>query len=229
LCTRHAKLQGNLMTVKHAHARTSPSSSAVWPFRLAPFTPRSRSPGATHSAPSRPGAVRVTTTSHTAAGHVRSGDPAPRAGDAAPRLVLTANSMPVGCWHRVMDTSSARELLCTQATDTLGTSPGGTGLRWGRGPGAWCVWCMRQGGHTLCHGRVALRSGPPGPAACSQQRETLPHRLLRKVRYTALRRRVHGSCVFFRECDNVGARCPLGACTTHRSVVVTSTLSAAMA
>jgi hypothetical protein len=29
---------------------------------------------------------------------------------------------------------------------------------------------------------------------------------------------------FFSECDNVGARCPLGACTTHGSVVVTSTL-----
>jgi len=27
-------------------------------------------------------------------------------------------------------------------------------------------------------------------------------------------------CVFI-ECDNVGARCPLGACTTHGSVVVT--------
>jgi hypothetical protein len=36
--------------------------------------------------------------------------------------------------------------------------------------------------------------------------------------------------VFFsRECDNVGARCPLGACTTHGSVVVTSTLSVVMA
>ncbi len=31
------------------------------------------------------------------------------------------------------------------------------------------------------------------------------------------------------ECDNVGARCPLGACTTHGSVVVTSTLSVVMA
>jgi hypothetical protein len=30
---------------------------------------------------------------------------------------------------------------------------------------------------------------------------------------------------FFSECDNVGAGCPLGACTTHGSVVVTSTLS----
>jgi hypothetical protein len=29
--------------------------------------------------------------------------------------------------------------------------------------------------------------------------------------------------------DNVGARCPLGACTTHGSVVVTSTLSVVMA
>ncbi len=28
----------------------------------------------------------------------------------------------------------------------------------------------------------------------------------------------------FSECDNVGARCPFGACTTHGSVVVTSTL-----
>jgi len=35
--------------------------------------------------------------------------------------------------------------------------------------------------------------------------------------------------VFFSECDNVGARCPLGACTTHGSVVVTSTLSVVMA
>jgi hypothetical protein len=35
--------------------------------------------------------------------------------------------------------------------------------------------------------------------------------------------------VFFSECDNVGARCPLGACTTHGSVVVTSTLSVALA
>jgi hypothetical protein len=37
-------------------------------------------------------------------------------------------------------------------------------------------------------------------------------------------------CVFS-ECVNVEARCPLGACTTHGSVVpvVTSTLSAAMA
>ncbi len=31
------------------------------------------------------------------------------------------------------------------------------------------------------------------------------------------------------ECDNVGARCPLGACTTHGSVVVTSTLSVVVA
>jgi hypothetical protein len=37
------------------------------------------------------------------------------------------------------------------------------------------------------------------------------------------------SFVFFSECDNVGARCPLGACTTHGSVVVTSTLSVVMA
>ncbi len=37
------------------------------------------------------------------------------------------------------------------------------------------------------------------------------------------------SFVFFSECDNVGARCPLGACTTHGSVVVTSTLSVVIA
>jgi hypothetical protein len=30
-------------------------------------------------------------------------------------------------------------------------------------------------------------------------------------------------------CDNVGGRCPLGACTTHGSVVVTSTISVGMA
>jgi hypothetical protein len=36
-------------------------------------------------------------------------------------------------------------------------------------------------------------------------------------------------CSDGRYCDNVGARCPLGACTTHGSVVVTSTLSVAMA
>jgi len=33
----------------------------------------------------------------------------------------------------------------------------------------------------------------------------------------------------FSECDKVGARCPLGASTTHGSVVVTSTLSVVMA